>query len=278
MGEKVRVGFLKLGCIGTALPVELLLDERADREDIDVRVVTSGAKMGEGQAKEIAKRILDFDPDLVVVVSPNATLPGPTMAREIVAKAGVPTIVISDRPSSKIADELTEKGFGYIIVNADSMIGARREFLDPIEMALYNADIIKVLSVTGSLKAVLEEIDRVIGAIKEGKKPELPSVIVDKDRAIAAGDFQNPYARVKAMAAHEIAERVAAVTTRGCFVVKERERYVPLVASAHEMMRTAASLADEAREIEKGLDAVIRTPHSRQGLILRKRKFIEKPT
>nr|AAB26402.1 N5,N10-methylenetetrahydromethanopterin dehydrogenase=coenzyme F420 dependent {N-terminal} [Archaeoglobus fulgidus, Peptide Partial, 33 aa] [Archaeoglobus fulgidus] len=32
----VKVGVLKMGAIGTALLVEYLLDERADREDIEV--------------------------------------------------------------------------------------------------------------------------------------------------------------------------------------------------------------------------------------------------
>jgi len=43
--SKVKVGVLKMGAIGTAVILEYLLDERADREDIEVRVVTSGAKM-----------------------------------------------------------------------------------------------------------------------------------------------------------------------------------------------------------------------------------------
>jgi len=43
------------------------------------------------------------------------------------------------------------------------------------------------------------------------------------------------------------------------------------------MIKTAAKLADEARELEKATDSVYRSPHSRAGLILSKRKLIEKP-
>ena len=41
----VKVGVLEYGCVGTAPLLEYLLDECADREDITVRVVSSGAKL-----------------------------------------------------------------------------------------------------------------------------------------------------------------------------------------------------------------------------------------
>jgi methylenetetrahydromethanopterin dehydrogenase len=55
------------------------------------------------------------------------------------------------------------------------------------------------------------------------------------------------------------------------------ERYIPIVASAHEMMAAAARLAEEARELEKPTDAVLRRPHADDGKILSKRKLMEKP-
>lgn len=270
----VKVGVLKMGAIGTALLVEYLLDERADREDIEVRVITSGSKMQPEEAK-ISEKLKEFDPDLILVVSPNASLPGPKAARE--AFEGKPVIVISDAPAKKVKDELKEKGFGYILVNADSMIGARREFLDPTEMALFNSDVIKVLAATGAFRLVQEEIDKVIDAIKEGRTPELPQIVVTAEKAVNAANFQNPYARAKAMAAYFIAEKVADIDVKGCFVEKDPEKYIPLVASAHEMMRIAAKLADDAREIEKGNDTVFRNPHSKDGRILSKFKLMEKP-
>jgi methylenetetrahydromethanopterin dehydrogenase len=276
MAEKVRVGIVKLGNIGTSAMLDLMLDERAERKDIDVRVASSGPKMTEGGSIEVSEKILEFKPDLTVVVSPNPALPGPSKARELISKAGRPCIIISDGPGAKIAGELEKAGFGYIFVEADSMLGARREFLDPIEMSIFNADIIKVLSVTGAFQVVYEEVDKAIGGIKSSK-PYLPRIIVNRDRAINAANFGNPYARAKAMAAFEIAKKVADISVEGCFKVKEMEKYVPIVASAHEMMAVAAKLADEARELEKGGDTVLRKPHTDDGKILSKRNLMKKP-
>jgi methylenetetrahydromethanopterin dehydrogenase len=45
---------------------------------------------------------------------------------------------------------------------------------------------------------------------------------------------------------------------------------MPLLAAAHEMMRTAAILCDEAREIEKFNDTVVRRPHHAKQHFLKK--------
>jgi methylenetetrahydromethanopterin dehydrogenase len=274
----VKVGFLKLGCIGSALLLEFMLDERAERQDVDVRVVGAGAKLGVEQSEEVAQRLLEFKPQLVVVTSPNATLPGPKRAREVIKGAGIPTIVISDSPGKKAAQELEQQGFGYMIVEADSMIGARREFLDPLEMVLFNLDVTRVLAVTGALNLLTAEIDRAIDALKKNLQVPLPRIVVDKERAIKAASFSNPYSASKAIAAYETARRVADMTVEACFVVKEWERYTQFASAAHEMMRQAARLADDAREIDKSQDAVSRMPHYDDGSILQKRKLIEKPT
>ncbi len=272
--DMVKVGVFKMGAIGTAVLLEYLLDERADREDLEVRVLTTGAKMRESEAK-VAEKLKEFDPDLVLIVSPNASLPAPKVAREIFKDR--PTIVISDAPAKKVKDELEKEGFGYILVTADSMIGARREFLDPTEMALYNSYVINVLANTGALRLVQEEIDRVIDRIKRGEKPELPKLVITAQKAVEAGRFSNPYAKAKAMASYFIAEKVADVTVKACFVEKDPEKYIPLVCSAHEMMRIASKLAEEAREIEKSNDTVFRSPHAKDGRILSKIKLMEKP-
>jgi len=230
MAKRVRVGLVKMGNLGTSAMLDLMLDERAEREGIDFRVVASGS--------------------------------------------GKPCIIIGDAPGAKIAGELEKTGFGYIFIEADSMLGARMEFLDPVEMSLFNADVIKVLSITGAFRVVYEEIDKAIEGVKSGK-PYLPKIIVDRDKAVGAAKFENLYARAKAMAAFEIAKKVADVSVEGCFRVKEKERYIPIVAAAHEMMRTAAKLCDEAREIEKSEDSVLRRPHGRKGELLSKRKLME---
>jgi methylenetetrahydromethanopterin dehydrogenase len=278
MTEPIRIGFLKLGSIGTALVVEFLLDERAERDDILTRTVGSGSRIGPAEAEETARKLLEFKPQIVVITSPNAALPGPTRAREIIAEAAVPTIIISDGPTKKALKQLDEGGFGYIVVEGDAMIGARREFLDPAEMAIFNSDILKVLAITGVLKIVTEEIDKVVDAVKRGEKIVLPKITVDKERATGAAGFLNPYARAKAIAAYETSSRVAAMTTEACFIVKEWERYTSLAAAGHEMMRNASRLAEEAREIEKGNDEVLRTPHFDDGTTLSKRRLLEKPS
>jgi methylenetetrahydromethanopterin dehydrogenase len=267
--DVVKIGFVKLGNIGSAPLLELLLDERADRNDIDVRVVGSGAKLNPEQAEETARKILDFKPNLVITVSPNAALPGPGKVREIMADAGIPLIVVSDAPGKKIKEDVEAKNQGYIIVNADSMIGARREFLDPTEMALFNADVIRVLAATGALSVIYHEIDAVIEQIKRGEKPELPRVVINKETAVDALNFRNPYAEAKALAAYDIACKVADLNVEGCFKIQEVEKYIPIIAGAHEMMRVAAKLADEARELEKTGDTVLREPHKKSGEIVK---------
>ncbi len=51
---------------------------------------------------------------------------------------------------------------------------------------------------------------------------------------------------------------------------------MPIIAAAHELMRSAAQLADEAREIEKANDSVRRVAHFRSGELREKDGFLEK--
>jgi methylenetetrahydromethanopterin dehydrogenase len=268
----VKVGYIKLGNLGISQVVDLILDERADR-DIDIRTIGTGAKMGVDEAKDAVK-LMEWDPDLVVIVSPNASLPGPTTAREAVGNRHC--IVISDAPTKKIKDELTKEGFGYIILNGDPLIGARREFLDPAEMALFNSDVLKTLAVSGAVRLVQEEIDRVIGEISTANEVKLPQIVASSFLVTERARFSNPYARAKAIAAYSLAEKVADMNMQACFALREPDKYIPMASAAHEVMRAAAKLADEAREIEKEADKVSRRPHSRSGEILSKTGLQEK--
>lgn len=277
MSQVIKVGVVKVGCIGTLTLLEFLLDERAERTDIDVRVVGSGAKLGIQQCKEVTSWMIQHEPDLVLLTGPAQQTRGPARARRMLAEANIPTIVISDGPTRRIVKEIEEAGFGYIIVDADSMIGARREFLDPVEMALYNTDVIRVLAVTGVLNEIVEQIERVIKSLKSSETPELPRLAIDKEKAIEAVNFKNPYAKAKAISAHEISRHVAELNVEGCFRVMERTKYVPLVAAGHEMMRIASKLADEAREIEKSGDSIHRRPHFNDGSLGTKTELIVKP-
>jgi len=273
MNEEVpvkRVTVVKLGNIGCAPLIELLLDERADRLDIDTRVFGSGAKMGEIQSIEVASVASKSPTDLFVVTSPNAGLPGPTRAREILAETGKPVIVVSDAPAKKISKDLEAKGFGFVIVMQDPMIGARREFLDPAEMAIFNGYLAVLLASTGVFELLR-------GAVESALNGELPRLIVSPEMAAEAMGFSNPYALAKAIGAGEIAQSLAALTVRGCFLEKEMTRYVKLVASAHEILISAVRMAEEARSIEKSNDSVHRMPHHKQGELLSKIHLLEKP-
>lgn len=272
------LGVLKLGNIGTSPLIELLFDERAERENFDVVLVGAGAKMNEEVAARSAQLLIEQKPHLVLIPSPNAALKGPAKARELIKEAGIPVILLSDLLPKDQRETLAGEGYGYILIPADSMIGARREFLDPTEMALFNADVIRVLAATGALRAVQLALDEVVATISAGKTPTLPTLVINAAKAIDAGNFTNPYAQVKAMAAYEMAQAVAPIAVNGCFRQKEHVKYIPTVASAHEMMRTAALLADEAREIEKYSDSLYRTPHFDDGTIGRKTKLADKPT
>jgi len=276
--EKVKIGVFKCGNIGAAPLFELLLDELAEREDITVRTVTTGSKMGVEDVEEALPRLFEFDPDLIVFISPNPAISGPAKVREILLKRGVPSVIVSDGVAKRIKDELEKQGLGYIIIMGDPLIGARREFLDPIEMAIFNSNIIKVLAITGVLRILHQEIDRLIAILKEELALTLPRLLVDTDNIRDNPDFANPYAKAKAMAAYELTKKVAEIDTRACFKEKEREKYIPLAACAHELAQIAAKLAEEAREIEKYSDSLVRKPHSKKGEPLTKTKLILPPT
>ncbi|MFW9876635.1 MAG: F420-dependent methylenetetrahydromethanopterin dehydrogenase [Candidatus Thorarchaeota archaeon] len=270
MSEKVlKIGILKNGTIGSSLLLAFLMDERAEATRINVYEVTSGAKMHPPEmCTKTMEDLLKWGPELIIMSSPNAALPGPKSAREMAGS--IPTIIISDAPAKKAVDEIKDKNMGYILVNCDSMIGARRPFLDPIEMSIFNSDLLKVLAITGALQVITQELNKVIMDILDGRTPTLPQIIVDSNIASEAANFSNPYAKAKAIAAFELAASVSSITGKACFQLKERSEYLPLLATAHEMMRTAAQMCDEAREIEKSNDTVIRRPHHAKQHFLKK--------
>jgi len=272
-----KVGIFKCGNIGTSPLLELLLDELADRKDIKVRTVTTGSKMSLEDVEEALPKIMEFNSDIFVVISPNTALPGPAKARETFASSGKPGIVITDAPGKRVKADIEKQGLGYIIITGDPLIGARKEFLDPTEMALFNSNIIKVLAITGVYRIVQTEIDKAIYAIEAGQAPVLPKLVIDVSVVRDNSVLSNPYARAKAMAAYGMAEKVAEINALACFVEKEKEKYVPLVASAHEIAQTAARLAEEAREIEKYNDSITRKPHAKDGRFKNKTRLLADP-
>jgi methylenetetrahydromethanopterin dehydrogenase len=273
----VKIGVLKLGNIGISPLLDLILDERADRGDIDIRVVGSGPKLTPEQTQEATQKLIELHPKLVIVSSPNATLPGPSKARDMLSEAKIPTIALSDAPGKKATKDIEEKGQGYIILLGDPLIGARREFLDCVEMALFNSDAIRVLSITGAQRLIMREVDSVIEQIRQGKSPQLPKVVVDGKTVVNSAEFKNPYARARAIAAYEMTGKVAELNTQACFIMKEPQDYIPMATAAHEMMRQAATLAESAREMEKCGDSVYRQPHKRDGTLVSKKSLMDKP-
>jgi len=266
----VFIYVVKIGALGVSLLTEYILDELADR-NIKVRVFTTGSKMKYFEQSEF-ENVLKNNPDLIIFISPVAYFPNPRKVIDILRKK--PLIVITNELTPEFEETLSEEGIGYIVVKADSMIGARREFLDPTEMTLYNSDLIKVLSITGVFRKIQFEIDKTIDSIEKGKL-SLPKLVIDSEVAVNSAGFKNPYARSKAMAAYEIACLVSKISNRACFEEKDPKKYILLASTSHELMRIAARLADEAREIEKTNDSVLRTPHAKTGEILRKEKLLE---
>jgi len=137
--------------------------------------------------------------------------------------------------------------------------------------------VIKVLAASGVLRPVQTTLDALIEEVKAGTPPTFPTLTVSAEKAVNAAGFANPYAAAKAYAALTMAETVSAVTAAGCFQEQDPARYVTMVAAGHEMMRAAARLADEARELEKAADSLLRTPHAANGAVLRKTQLNAKP-
>jgi len=272
----VSVTFVKIGYIATTTLIDALLDERSGRKDLQMRTVSSSVNMEEDAALDVARIAAEIPTDLYVVVSPNAAMPGPTKAREALRATGKPIVVVSDEPSRKTLKENPVEGVGYIVVTNDPMIGAKQSFLDPVEMALFNSDAIKVLAVTGSFRIIQQELDKVIEQIGRGEKPTLPQVVIEKEAALAAAQIANPYAQGKAIAAFEAARRVANLSTEGTYKIEEPERYLPVLAAAHELLRQAARAADEAREMEKANNTAARLSHFSNGETRKKIKLGDK--
>lgn len=271
----LKIGIIKTGNIGTSPIIDLILDERADRQDIDVRTISSGAKMGKKQIEEIMPKIFDFNPDLLLFVTPNPNAVQPRNAWEKLANTDIPTVIIGDKPGEKSINRMKEKNLGYILIQADAMIGARREFLDPTEMALFNADVLKVLSITGTLRLVTGAVDKLLEQMAQNESLELPQLVVTAELAVFNAGFKNPYAMGKAIAAYNMATLVSEMNIKACFQTDEPDMYIPLVTASHELMSAAAKLADEAREIEKSNDTVLRTSHAKDGSVWVRQSLID---
>jgi methylenetetrahydromethanopterin dehydrogenase len=237
-----KIGIVKVGCIASSALLEFILDERAERE-IEVRVWGSGAKMDVESCRQLAEHVVEYEPDLAVLVSPNASLDGPTHLRTRIGEASVPCLSISDAPSMKaffkkgeIRSELKE-GQGFIIIPSDPLIGARREFLDATEMVIFNSDIMKILAICGVVRGVHSEIDGIVESIRRGESIIMPRIVMDTNTSLEYAQLHNSYSNAKAIAALKMAEQAAQLTSAACFRVSDPDEYIALAAAAHEMVR-----------------------------------------
>jgi methylenetetrahydromethanopterin dehydrogenase len=127
-----------------------------------------------------------WNADFVIIISPNATFPGPSAVLE--SWKNVPCVVIYDGPKNKESrDILEQQGFGYIILPVDPLIGAKREFLDPVEMVVFNADVMKVLSICGVVRLLQEELDKIteqLSSEESEKELELPHIFANQKNAL----------------------------------------------------------------------------------------------
>jgi methylenetetrahydromethanopterin dehydrogenase len=163
----------------------------------------------------------------------------------------VPCVVIYDGPKNKESrDILEQQGFEYIILPVDPLIGAKREFLDPVEMVVFNADVMKVLSICGVVRLLQEELDKIteqLSSEESEKELELPHIFAKPEKCIEHAGFSTPSAKAKALAALHIVTKVAQVNYPVCFTLKDLDQICLTAAAGHEIMGTAAHLATQAR-------------------------------
>ena len=270
----IKIAIVKAGNIATSTVIDILLDERAHREDIMIRTFGTGSKMNIEYIKEVIDLAISINPDLVLYVGPNISSKKNLEIADNLKDINVPIIFIGDAKDKKITETLDKFNIGYIILEGDPLLGAKRAVLDSTEMVLFNANILKVLAVSGTIRLLQNELNSVISGLKM-KEINLPKIIVNSEIALKYSGIKNPYAHAKAKASYEMAILVHKLNYQGCFVLKKKEEYIPCVLSAHELAETASELAQEARNIEKINDSILRAPHDRLGQILRKVKLSE---
>ncbi|MHA1829753.1 MAG: F420-dependent methylenetetrahydromethanopterin dehydrogenase [Candidatus Heimdallarchaeaceae archaeon] len=270
----VKITFVKIGNITLTTLIDIMLDERASRKDIEATVISSSTKMKPDAAERIFPLIDQVETDLMVMISPNANDEGPQSVINRY-KDKYPLIVVSDGGDKETRQKWKEEGVGYIIVPFDPMIGAKRDFLDTTEMCLFNGYIITAFSACGVFNYITALLDEVIEQIKEGKELKLPTRNLSSIGVVTSVHFSNEYSRPKALAVLHMLQEAAKINVSGCFIEKDRERALVKVAGAHELVRRAGLLADELRELEKSSNHLIRTPHDKDGKLLHKIHFFD---
>lgn len=271
----VNVTVVKTGVIASSLFIDILFDERGARDDIRIRAITSGCNMDEEQALDLAENALKLPTDLYIIISPAASMGGPSKLRDKLKGTGKPIIVVTDG-DKKVAEMGKEESWGYIVVKVDPMIGAKKQFLDPQEMVLFNGHVLTVLSAIGLVRAFQKLITPVIEGIKNNSSYELPKIELDAYNITKFAEFSNPYAEGKAIAAGRMMINAAATNRKATWSIKDHDKSMNVCVAGHETVRQAALLAMEALEIEKANNGVFRTVFEKDGKISKKRKLYDK--
>ena len=66
--------------------------------------------MGAEDVEEALPKFFEFNPDVVIIISPNTALPGPAKAREATSNRKLPGIVITDSPGKKVKADVEKQG------------------------------------------------------------------------------------------------------------------------------------------------------------------------
>ena len=90
-------------------------------------------------------------------------------------------------------------------------------------------------------------------------------------------NYTNPFALSKAIGAATLTTNISAITTKACFVIKDREEYLRLIESAHQTLVYAVKMAEDARNLQKATNELYKAPHSKDGKIVKKTNFYDKP-
>lgn len=180
-----NISIIKIGNTGVAQAIDYLFTDIAK-----INIISSGAKLNPKQIRDIIPPAVETNPDLIILTTPNPGAVGPAFARSELSKLDIPVIIIGDSPlvGAKIQDEMKQQNLGYILVSGDPMIGVRQEFLDASEMCIFNADIVKVLAISGVYKTIRKII------IKYLDDNILPQLTLTGNDVIANADFTNHYA------------------------------------------------------------------------------------
>ncbi len=270
----VKITFVKIGNITLTTLVDIMIDERGSREDIEATVISSSTKLQPSDVERLFPLIDQVKTDLMIMISPNANLKGPQKLIDNYQDK-YPLLVISDAADKDLRAQWRDKGIGYLIAPFDPMIGAKKDFLDPSEMCLFNGHIISCFSATGVFSYFTNQIDEIINMIKNGEELSLPTKYLSSKEIVTNTTFSNDFSKPKAYACLEMLAQVGKLNVSGLYVEKDEKVALLKVGAAHEMVRQANLLSDEIREMEKAGNHLAKYPHAKDGSTLHKMHYFD---